>query len=320
MINMVAQSANTSKNAISPILKDPKCFARPFLKWVGGKGQLLERLDESFPLQLKRGELDTYIEPFVGGGAVLFHITQRYSVSRIIIADTNPDLIATYRTIQKRPKQLAALLRDLEIEYIKLSEKQRSVFYYGVRQEFNSTRNIQGAVSIERAAQMIFLNKTCFNGLFRVNSSGAFNASFGKYVNPRICDQENLHRVSDVLKDVEILLGDFQKVHEFADENSFVYLDPPYRPLTETANFTGYSAETFTQLDQQRLAKFCKSLSRTQAFVLMSNSDPSNVNDGDLFFQRMYPGFRIEKTVANRAVNCKADRRGKISELMLMNY
>lgn len=319
---MAAQTAKKLTAQYEPPLGPGvlKTSARPFLKWVGGKGQLLARLDAAFPMQLKRGEVDTYIEPFVGGGAVLFHIMQRYPVSRVVISDTNPDLIATYRTIQKKPKQLASILLDLETKYLRLSEPRRSDFYYTVRGEFNSTRNIKGSISLERAAQMIFLNKTCFNGLFRVNSSGAFNASFGKYVSPKICDQENLQRVSAVLRNVEILLGDFAQVADFAEANSFVYLDPPYRPLTETANFTGYSAETFTQLDQQRLAKFCKLLSNAGANVLMSNSDPSNVSDDDYFFEIMYPDFRIEKTVAIRAVNCKAERRGKISELMLMNY
>lgn len=299
--------------------------ARPFLKWVGGKGQLLNRIDEQLPPKLKVGYVETYIEPFVGGGAVFFHIAQRYKVSNFIISDTNRDLINAYRTIQKKPRQLANLLREIESGYLRLSESGRSKFYYRTREQFNDARHVadsemRAADRLERAAQLIFLNKTCFNGLFRVNSSGGFNVAFGRYDNPTICDFDNLLRVNEVLTGVEILLGDFQGLQVKGDESSFAYLDPPYRPLTETANFTGYSAETFTQLDQQRLAKFCKELTNQNCLVLMSNSDPGNVDESDKFFQRMYPGFRINKTTASRAINCKADRRGKISELFLMNY
>lgn len=299
-------------------------FARPFLKWVGGKGQSIPRLDANFPQSLNLKEIETYIEPFIGGGAVFFHIAQNYYVPRKIICDTNPDLIIAYRTVQKKPRQLANFLGELESEYLKLSERSRNEFYYRIRKSFNekrltTSRNL-GRTCIERAAQLIFLNKTCFNGLFRVNSSGAFNVAFGKYDNPKICDSENLLRASKVLENAEILLGDFQQVLDYSNDRAFVYLDPPYRPLTETANFTGYSTEAFTQLDQLRLAKFCKALSDRKTLVLMSNSDPSNVDSDDNFFQRMYPGFKIKKTSASRSINCKADRRGKISELFLMNY
>lgn len=173
---------------------------------------------------------------------------------------------------------------------------------------------------IERTTQLIFLNKTCFNGLFRVNSHGEFNVAFGKYDNPKISDPDNLIQVAQTLKAAEILLADFEQVIELVQKDSFVYLDPPYRPLTETANFTGYSPNTFTALDQERLAQLCQKIDDRGAKVLLSNSDPANVDPDDRFFEHTYPGFRIVTTAANRMVNCRADRRGKISELFIMNY
>ncbi len=299
--------------------------ARPFVKWVGGKTQLISQLDANFPEALKSGKVTTYIEPFVGGGAIFFHIAQNYHVKRCILADTNADLILAYWTIRERVGQLITTLYSLQGDYTKLSERRREEYYYEVRTEFNAGKNEIDLTKfstdwITRTAQLIFLNKTCFNGLFRVNSAGLFNVSFGKYENPKICDPENLIQAAQVLRGAEILLCDFQDVLDVVDSASFAYIDPPYRPLTDTANFTSYSANTFTALDQQRLAKFCCQVNQRGAKVLISNSDPSNIDPRDSFFEQTYPGFRISQTEANRMINCRADRRGKIRELLITNY
>ncbi len=304
---------------------EPDQVARPFVKWVGGKGQLLSQIDANLPPQVLNGELSTYVEPFVGGGALFFHLAQKYPVSKFVLADNNSDLILAYWTIRERVGSLIVFLHDLQTQYLKLSEKRRQDHYYKVRDCFNEQKaliNLRqfSEAWIERTAQFIFLNKTCFNGLFRVNSSGLFNVAFGRYDSPKICDADNLTRVSHLLKRAEILLGDFEDVLPHTSSDSFVYLDPPYRPLTETANFTAYSASTFTQLDQQRLANFCQTVGSKGAKVLISNSDPANVDPSDRYFTENYPGFRMVRAEANRMVNCKADRRGKINELLIMNY
>lgn len=299
--------------------------ARPFVKWVGGKGQLLSQIDANLPAQLRDGELTTYVEPFVGGGALFFHVAQHYPVAKFVLADNNADLILAYWTIRARVGQLITFLHDLQNKYTRLSEEKRQDYYYKMRDYFNEQKasiNLRKYSEswVERTAQFIFLNKTCFNGLFRVNSSGLFNVAFGRYENPKISDPDNLVLVSRILQRAEILLGDFEDVLHYTPSDAFVYLDPPYRPLSETANFTAYSASTFTQLDQQRLANFCQTVDSKGAKLLISNSDPSNIDPKDNFFADTYPKFRIERAEANRMVNCKADRRGKISELLIMNY
>lgn len=309
----------------SIVSRESDVLARPFLKWVGGKGQLIPAIDEHLPADLKQGRVKTYIEPFVGGGALFFHVAQKYDIDRFILSDNNPDLILTYVVIKSEVEALIGVLDALESRYIKLNETQREKFYYKARTRFNS-RRFEIPTSkispdlVEHAADLIFLNKTCFNGLFRVNSSGLFNVAFGRYDNPKICSSDNLLKVSALLSKATILHRDFEDVIDFVDRQSFVYLDPPYRPLTVTANFTAYSATTFTSLDQQRLAYVCQLINKRQAKFMISNSDPSNVDPDDKFFRETYPDYRIEKTSANRMVNCKADRRGKISELMIMNY
>jgi DNA adenine methylase len=309
----------------SEIPEVPQIQARPFVKWVGGKTQLIPQLDSVLPKRIKSGTIKTYIEPFVGGGALFFHIAQTYHIERFILADNNIDLILAYWTIRERVGQVITALHDLQTKYINLPEPKREEQYYNVRKLFNETKShIDPAVFsqswVERTVQLIFLNKTCFNGLFRVNSAGQFNVAFGKYDNPKICDADNLVQVSNILRRAQIMLCDFQGILSFVDENSFVYIDPPYRPISTTANFTAYSASTFTALDQQRLANFCAAVSESGANQLISNSDPANHDPEDRFFEHNYPGFRIVRTSANRMINCKADKRGKINELMILNY
>lgn len=302
------------------VASDP---ARPFLKWVGGKSQLIKELDTHLPERLKEGKHKTYIEPFIGGGALFFHVARNYQIERFILADTNRDLILAYKTIQGKVGRLIAILHDLQTKFLKLDQQKREAFYYKVRAKFNSEKadfSLDANHWLRRTSQLIFLNKTCFNGLYRVNSDGLFNASFGKYANPKICDPDNLIEVSFVLRKALILNCDFEETLKLIDEDSFVYIDPPYRPLSQTANFTSYSPDTFTAHDQERLAQFCRNVNDAGAQVLISSADPSNVDPDDRYFEENYSDFRILKTQANRMINCRADRRGKINELLIMNY
>ncbi len=300
--------------------------AKPFLKWVGGKTQLIEQLDSNVPPALRNGSIERYVEPFVGGGSFFLHVAQKYAVKKLIIADSNQDLILAYWTIKDRVDLLIQRLQDIQTKYLSLDTNDRQDYYYQTRKEFNNQKlsiDVQSHSDewIDRTSQLIFLNKTCFNGLFRVNSAGLFNVAFGRYDNPKICDPSNLQAVSHILQRTQILLGDFTCVREYLDsEKTFAYLDPPYRPLTQTANFTAYSSSTFTDADQKRLADFCREATVRGCKLMISNSDPDNIDSNDTYFQDNYPDYRIERAFANRMVNCKADRRGKISELIIMNY
>ncbi len=299
--------------------------AKPFLKWVGGKTQLIDQLDTNVPPELKEGQIARYIEPFVGGGSFFFHVAQKYQVKDLIISDSNQDLILAYWTVKDQVNALIDELQLVQEKYLSLDETKREKYYYETRTLFNKQKtdlDLQNFSEdwIKRTAQLIFLNKTCFNGLFRVNASGLFNVAFGRYTNPKICDPNNLEAVSQILETAQILLGDFSCVLNQVDSDSFVYLDPPYRPLSSTSNFTGYSPGTFTTEDQERLAKFCQSADALGARLMISNSDPDNISEEDTYFQDLYPGYQIRRALANRMVNCKADKRGKISELIIMNY
>jgi len=261
---------------------------------------------------LETGQIDTYIEPFVGGGAVFFHISQKYpELRQFILFDINQDLVNCYNVVRNNPTHLISELKLLETEYLKRDETQREEFYYHIRGDFNKYRS---------SAKLIFLNKTCYNGLYRVNRNNKFNVPFGRYKNPCICDEKNLHAVSKILKKTEIICGDFEESDKFINEKSFVYFDPPYRPISATASFTSYSKEDFDESKQIRLSNFCRKIDDKGAKFLLSNSDPQNENPNDNFFERYYRGFTIEKVKATRAINCKGYGRGPINELIIINY
>ena len=295
---------------------------KPFLKWAGGKTQLLEQLTGYFPSELKSGHIKRYIEPFVGSGAVFFHITQNYQAEKFVISDTNPELILTYLTIQQCVEPLIDYLARLEQDYHNLSEEAQQKFFYTVRSEFNHhRRHIDYAKpNVERTAQFIFLNRTCYNGLFRVNAKGGFNVPFGSYKNPQICFPQTLRADASVLQNAEIYHGDFTICRPFVDRDTFVYFDPPYRPISQTASFTSYQRLDFDDKSQTRLARFFRELDQTGAKLMLSNSDPHNYNLKDDFFQTLFAGFRINKVLANRMINCNGDKRGKITELLITNY
>jgi DNA adenine methylase len=214
---------------------------------------------------LKSGQVKRYVEPFVGGGAVFFDIIQTYNIEECYINDTNRDLILTYKVIQKDVDTLIDRLIYLKDSFFGISDDKRQDFYYEIREQFNTRRGTINYTNYssdwcERAAELIFLNKTCFNGLYRVNSKGDFNVPFGKYKNPTIFDKENLVEVNRVLKNTTILCEDFSELEPYIDEQSFVYFDPPYKPLTASSSFTSYTKEDFGDEEQERLAEFYKDL------------------------------------------------------------
>ncbi|ABN52741.1 MAG TPA: DNA adenine methylase [Hungateiclostridium thermocellum] len=294
--------------------------AKPFVKWAGGKGQLLDTFRQYYPSTLIKGYIRRYIEPFVGGGAVLFEILQKYKVEEAFIFDINEDLINTYVVIKNDVHNLVEYLSDLECKYLNLDEKSRKDMYYDIRDAYNSRALKNNQPDVERAAQFIFLNRTCFNGLYRVNRAGHFNVPSGDYKNPTICDEKNLYAVSSLLQRVHIFVGDYRECAGYVDKDSFVYFDPPYRPLNVTSSFTSYSKFDFTDEDQIQLAKFFSEMNDTGALLMLSNSDPKNENPDDNFFDELYKEFFIHRIKAKRAINSNGSRRGLISELLVTNY
>ncbi|MEG1912574.1 MAG: Dam family site-specific DNA-(adenine-N6)-methyltransferase [Cloacibacillus sp.] len=301
-----------------PILTDNKI--KPFIKWVGGKGQLLEALRNAYPLDLGL-KINKYAEPFVGGGAVLFDILSTYSLQEVYISDVNTALINTYKVIKYEVLELIRQLKHLEHCFLELDAEGRKKDYYNKRENFNNVMsdNIE-EINIERAALFIYLNKTCFNGLYRVNTRGLFNVPMGNYKNPKICDEKNLIKASIALYNVHIYNSDYHNVLDFADNNTFVYFDPPYRPLSTTSTFTSYTQNQFNDKDQIELAAFINKLSLTGARVLLSNSDPKNIAESDNFFDNLYKDKKIDRVKAHRMINCKAESRGQINELLISNY
>ncbi|MBN1166361.1 MAG: DNA adenine methylase [Methanospirillaceae archaeon] len=299
--------------------------ATPFFKWAGGKSQLLFEFVKRFPRGLQNGSLDRYIEPFVGGGAVFFHISQLFPMKESIICDVNEELILTYCVVQKDVDALIDLLAAYQERYDLLTTPERSSMYYEIRTELNAKRQGFDYSSyrsewIERAAQLLFLNRTCFNGLFRVNTKGEFNVPFGKYKNPRILHESNLRKSCEILANTTILCGDFTRCREYVTDSTFVYIDPPYRPLNKTSTFTSYSQGGFSEDDQVRLSAFFAGLDRTGAQVMLSNSDPKNEDPDDHFFDDLYQAYTIERVRAARMINSKGDGRGAINEIIVMNY
>ncbi len=288
--------------------------ARPFMKWAGGKGQLLEQIGRYYPFA--GGRFVKYAEPFVGGGAVLFDILNRFELKEVYIGDTNAELIHAYRTIRNEAEPLIASLSTMQKAFLPLDAEGRKAYYLAARERFNELK-VGELAGVETAALLIFLNKTCFNGLYRVNRKGLFNVPMGAYKAPAICDAENIRAVSRALRNVTIVCCDYRESESFIDKDTFVYFDPPYRPLNQTANFTSYTEAPFDDKAQKELADFAHRMSRRGAGVLVSNSDPKNVDESDTFFDDIYASFRIERVRATRMISCRGESRGKISELLI---
>lgn len=291
--------------------------AKPFLKWAGGKSQLLTTIDSLLPNNFQENNI-TYIEPFIGGGAVLFYMLQRYAnIKKAVINDINPRLINTYRVIKDKPDSLINTLADLQKQFkaIRVEDKQAD-FFLDIRAQFN--KKILN--DIEEAAYMIFLNRTCFNGLYRENSKGEFNVPFGRYLNPTICNKELILACSEVLQNVEILNGDFYCTAKYISGYTFFYFDPPYRPLNTTSNFNSYVKEPFNDKEQIRLKDFYAMVSTKGCYAMLSNSDCKAQNIKNDFFDKLYKDFYIERVYAKRNINANGTKRGAIPELLIRNY
>ena len=289
--------------------------ARPFIKWVGGKTQLLPEIRQRYPENIIK-----YCEPFVGGGAVLFDVLQTFHPQEVLINDINPELINLYENIRDNCEQLIQLLNQFQTEYQLTPEAARQNLYLGKRATYNHFITEENPDhNLEKAALFIYLNKTCFNGLYRVNRNGLFNVPFNHAKNPLICDAVNIRECSQLLQNVQMHVGDYSFCRDFIDENTFVYLDPPYRPLTESSSFTSYNENGFTDLQQIELGNFITEIANIGALIVASNSDPHNANEEDEFFDNLYADFNIERVQASRMINSNARRRGPINELLISN-
>ncbi len=303
---------------------------RPFLKWAGGKGQLLDKLSGYFPKALRDGSVRNYFEPFLGGGAMFFHVMQKFPIDSAYLMDANEELVLLYKTVRRATEPLISVLEQMERDYLKLGEAKRKARYLRVREELNSARpgmdfRKYSQAWVERASQILFLNKTCYNGLFRVNRAGGFNVPFGKYVRPTIVDAENLRGAAKLLAKATIRWGDFGylgRTDAPFKTGSFIYYDPPYRPISSTSSFTSYSKLPFGDAEQARLAAMFTALHRQGIYQMLSNSDPKNSDPKDDFFENLYSSYRstIYRVPASRSINSKAAHRGRINEIVITNY
>lgn len=294
--------------------------AKPFLKWAGGKSQLIAEIEKRFPF--RSDDRFTYVEPFVGGGAVLFWVLNNFpKIEKVVINDVNPDLVRTYEVIKNSPEDLVKRLTPWEKQYHKLTDdpETKRDFYYRKRKQFNRRPSND---PVTQAALMIFLNKAGFNGLYRVNRSNGFNVPMGSYRKPLICNRENLRAASKALKKVVVLNGDFEDTlsHAGAGDSTFFYFDPPYKPLSSTANFNTYAKGGFDDDEQERLKNFCDRLHGKKYRWALSNSDVKSANPNNTFFDELYKDYSIERVWAKRSINSNPSKRGKLTELLITNY
>ena len=280
-------------------------IAKPFLKWAGGKTQLIKDIERTLPTKITK-EKFTFIEPFVGSGAVLFWMLNNFpKLEKAVINDINEDLINTYKTIASNPKELISILEILQNEFHNLegSEENKKLYYYQKRELYNTRKEEQSG----QAALFIFLNRTCFNGLYRVNSKNLYNVPMGGYKKPTICDKENILAVSNALQKVEILCGDYEETLHHSNKNSLFYFDPPYKPLSETSSFNSYAKDEFNDSEQIRLKDFCSKLDALNHTWILSNSDVKGKNENDNFFDDLYSDFNIQRVDARRSINANPE-------------
>ena len=292
--------------------------AKPFIKWVGGKGQLLEQLDEQLPANFADWQDVTYIEPFVGGGAMLFYMLQRYpNIRHAVINDVNPDLTTCYCVVRDMPEELITACEEIQSAYNALqTEDARREFFLAVRDRYNE-KNLD---PLENTTKFFFLNRTCFNGLYRVNKKGLFNVPFGKYANLQICDPITIRKDSELLQRVEIMTGDFEATFDRARGKTLFYFDPPYRPLSDTSSFNDYAKEAFNDDAQIRLKEYCDRINEAGFHFMLSNSDCKGKNEDDGFFDVLFQAYQIERVWASRSINSNPDKRGKLTEILVHNY
>lgn len=292
-------------------------MAKPFLKWAGGKTQLLNEIQKLLPKEIGNGRY-TYAEPFLGSGAVLFWMLEHYpNLSNVVVNDINVDLINCYLSIRDDVEELVAILAKWEKEYHALVDKKetKKAYYYNKRKQFNKRQSER----VMQSALFIFLNRTCFNGLYRVNRKNKFNVPIGSYKRPRICDADNLRAVSKAISEVTFLNGDFEGVLKFVKGKALFYLDPPYKPISTTSSFTAYAKGPFDDQEQKRLKSFCDSLDAKGYKWILSNSDVKAKEPENLFFDELYAGFEINRVLAKRNINSNAKKRGKLTELLITN-
>lgn len=303
------------------VVKKKAVVAKPFVKWAGGKGNLLQKLDALLPTGFDDLENVTYIEPFVGGGAMLFHMLQRHKcITRAVINDINADLIRCYQLIANDPQTLIDRLKNIENNYYSVDFPARKELFYAYRDQYNS----EGIHPDERAALFIFLNHTCFNGLYRVNAAGKFNVPYGRYKEPVICNEELIMADHRLLNSIELVIrqpGDYKLVRQNLSRNhpNFVYFDPPYRPLNDTSSFKEYSNDPFEDRQQEELKHFCDRLSAQNCLIMQSNSD-SKYENGDSYFEALYEGYDIQRVLASRFINADPKKRKKLTEVVIRNY
>lgn len=291
--------------------------AKPFLKWAGGKTQLINDIKKVLPKEFTKYKFN-YIEPFVGSGAVLFWMLNNFpKIEKAIINDINADLTNTYKVISHSPFELISILNQFQNEYHSLEDNSeiKKEYYLEKRENFNSRK----FSNTEQAAFFIFLNRTCFNGLYRVNKNNFFNVPIGSYKKPTICDAENILAVNESLKKVEILTGDYQQTLDFAERPALFYFDPPYKPLSKTSSFNSYSKDDFNDDEQIRLRDFCKKLDSLNHHWILSNSDLKGKDINDNFFDDLYSDFNIQRIEAKRSINANPEKRGKLTELLITN-
>lgn len=293
---------------------------KPFLKWAGGKGQLIDEIASHLPNNIS--EMDTYIEPFVGSGALMFWLVSHYpNIKHVVINDLNTELVNLYLSIKYNVDDLISELIALDSDFKKLTtHEEQSDYYYLIRNEYNSRDLTSNDMNIRLAALFVFLNKTCFNGLYRVNGKNLFNVPFGRYSNPKILDEDTLRIDSELLQRVEILNGDYAATKQYASTQALYYLDPPYKPISNTSSFNSYSSMSFDDEQQIRLKEFCDSIHEHGALFILSNSDPKNVDEDNTFFDDLYSAYTINRVPAKRSINSKGNKRGVINELLITNY
>jgi len=308
------------------LFETPKFEAKPFLKWAGGKTQLITEIESRLPEEIKKSrKIEQYFEPFVGGGAIFFYLVSNYKIKNAFLYDINKELILTYKVIKNDPDELINELSYLEEKFLPKNDDKRKEFYLDIREKFNNQLNDfnfekYSSKSIKRASYTVFMNKTCFNGLFRLNKKGKFNVPMGSYKNPKICDSVNIKNVSLALSIAKIYNQSFESSLSIIDEKALVYLDPPYRPLNKTSNFTSYSENEFNDEEQIKLAKYFDDITIKGVKAILSNSDPKNEDDEDNFFDNLYKKFKIDRVKAKRFINSNASKRGAINEIIVSNY
>jgi DNA adenine methylase len=291
--------------------------AKPFLKWAGGKTQLISDIEKSLPSDFNTANY-TYIEPFIGSGAIMFWILNNYpNIKNAVINDINIDLINTYKTIASKPNEIISILESLQNEFHELegNEEKKKEYFYIKRELYNSRISSVG----DQSALFIFLNRTCFNGLYRVNKKNYYNVPMGSYKRPMICDKENLLSVSQLLQKVEILNGDYQDTLNYAKGKTLFYFDPPYKPLNETSSFNSYAKDEFNDNEQLRLRDFCLKIDLLEYTWILSNSDVKVSDGANNYFDDLYAKFNIQRVEARRNINSNSDKRGILTELLITN-